>query len=280
MPKRTPKQLAYVEPPPSPHSSGPGKGVWSDFSDLKVIDRSRDTLRQAIHDALLRLPPVVAETASLRTLPGDMQLNAFAAIVLGLETPWQTADAWKRRRLASRWRVSSPEEPSTPRPVVVGTAEIHAQTCWRFIPGYQSREDVRAGILDEIARALDRELDAAYDHVRSIRARPSTRRNLDRDAMRLVFRICVGLSDDQIRDYESGYEVPLEGGHTLTCSDRGFDDDDDRPLDAEEARTARDTIDQSIRNLARDAEISLPLRRLGRPPDPPPLDDPNKEYLA
>jgi hypothetical protein len=279
MPKRTAKPLVYVPPPPEPDSSGPGRGVWSDTSRLKAIDNRRSALRQAIHDALLRLPPHIAEAATLRTLPGDMQLDAVAAVGLGLKTPWQVATEWKRSLPAFR-RKGSPPELSIPKPVVVGTAELHVEKCWRFAPGHQSRDDVMAGILDEFTRELARELDAAYSHVKSIQARPSPRRNLDRDAMRLVLRTCFGLSNDEIRDYEEGLEVTLASGQVLVRPDGDGEAEDDGALDRNDSRRVRDTFDQSIKNFACDAEIPLPQQRLGRRPHQTPGDDSYKEYLA
>jgi hypothetical protein len=162
----------------------------------------------------------------------------------------------------------------TPERFVTGTAELHVEKSWRFMPGYQPRDVVWAGILDEFTRELNRELESVYADFK--RPRPPSRRNLARDATRLVLRRFLGLSDDQIKDFEDGYEVPLENDRTLVHPDRNPDVDEQGFLGR-----SRDAIDQSIRNLERDAELSFPSRKQGRPPNPEPVDDPiYRDFLA
>ncbi len=113
---------------------------------------------------------------------------------------------------------------------------------------------MRQGILDEFTQALDRELDLVYATVKQAQGRPSTRRYLDRDATRLVLREYLGLSDPEIADYE---------GEEFSYKD-------------EETRLHKN-IDASIRNLAKDAGLTLRPRPLGRRP----IDDPiYRDYLA
>jgi hypothetical protein len=182
--------------------------------------------------------------------------------------------------LLSRCPDPLPEESGVPQPVITGTAELHVERSWRFDPGYQPRDIVREGILDELTRELDRELNAVYADIKSIRPGRSSRRNLDRDATRLVLRSFLGLSDDQITDYEAGYEVTLDSGQILVHPELDPDAEELRLLDPKAERRERDTIDQSIKNLAHAAGISLPPRKRGRRPNLPPLHDPNQDYLA
>jgi hypothetical protein len=281
MPKRTPKQFVFVEPPPTPESSGPGKGVWSDTSGIKVTHNNpRDALREAINNALQRLPPAIAETTSPRALPFEMWPDVWAITQLGLRSSRQTARQWIRRLWASRWGAPLPDESSLPKPVVVGTAELFVEESWRYCPGHQPKNIVRKGILDEFTRELDRQLDADYAHVKTIRARSSPRPNLDRDAMRFVLRSAFGLTNDQIMDYEAKCEVDLDSGHVLVHpgADPDSDSEEFGPTYSEaERRQARNTIDKSIRIFASDAGIPLPPQPAGRRPK---IEDPNWEYLA
>jgi hypothetical protein len=156
-----------------------------------------------------------------------------------------------------------------PRPRVVGTAELHVQRAWRFNPGYQPKDEVRAGILADFARELDRELDATEAKIRRMRPPLSPRRNLARDATRFVLREFLDLTLQEILDYEDGIPVPLSNGINLAKPGLDFDNEDEDlesdeseyRLDKDEAKRRADAVDQSIRNLATDAGLVLSSRR-------------------